>query len=95
MEDVILAPIITERSMLLVKTGKYTFKVTKTSDKVKIKKAIKDKFGVDVVKVSTITVKAKKKRVQKNEFTESSYKKAIVKVKDGQKIDLFEIGGSK
>lgn len=95
MEDVILAPVITERSMLLVKSGKYTFKVAKTSDKRKIKKAVSDKFGVDVVNVATITVKPSKKIVQRHEYTIPAYKKAIVKIKPGQKIDLFEVGGSK
>lgn len=95
MNDVILAPVITEKSMQLVKSGKYTFRVSKTTDKKKIKKAIKDKFNVDAVKVSTINVKPKRKSMQRHEYMVPGFKKAIVKVKDGQKIDLFEIGGSK
>ncbi len=95
MNSIILAPVITEKSMQLVKLGKYTFRVSKTSDKRKIKKEIKDKFGVDAVSVATMIVKAKKKTVQRHGYEVPSYKKAIVKVKEGQKIDLFEIGGSK
>lgn len=95
MNDVILAPVITERSMQLVKSGKYTFKVTKTSDKRKIKKAVKDKFNVDVVSVATMTVKPKKKNMQRREYEIPGYKKAIVKIVSGQKIDLFEVGGKK
>lgn len=95
MNDVILAPVITEKSMQLVKMGKYTFRVSKTSDKRKIKKEIKDKFNVDAVSVATINVKPKKKTVQRHGYVVPSYKKAIVKIKEGQKIDLFEIGGKK
>lgn len=95
MEDVILSPVITERSMLLVKSGKYTFRVAKTSNKRKIKKAVKDKFGVDVISVATITVKPSKKIVQRHEYVVPAYKKAIVKIGAGQKIDLFEVGSSK
>lgn len=95
MNDVILAPVITEKSMQLVKLGKYTFRVSKTTDKRKIKKAVKDKFNVDAVSVATMMVKAKKKNMQRHEYEIPAFKKAIVKVKDGQKIDLFEIGGKK
>lgn len=95
MQDVILSPVITEKSMQLVKAGKYTFRVAKMSDKKKIKKALKDKFNVDVVKISTMIVKPERKSVQRREFILSAYKKAIIKIKEGQKIDLFEIGGAK
>lgn len=93
MQDVILSPVITEKSMQLVKTGRYTFKVLKASDKKKIRKALKDKFGVDVVDISTMIVKPERKSVQRREYILPAYKKAIVKLKEGQKIDLFEIGG--
>lgn len=92
MQDVILGPIITERSMELVKLGKYTFRVSKGSDKGKIKKALKDKFSVDVIDISTMIVKPSKKSMQRREYTVPGFKKAIVKLKEGQKIDLFEIG---
>lgn len=95
MNDVILAPVITEKSMQLVKSGKYTFRVSRTTNKRKIKKAVRDKFNVDAVKVSTINVKPKRKNMQRHEYIVPAYKKAIVKVKDGQKIDLFEVGGKK
>lgn len=95
MEDVILSPVITERSMQMIKIGKYTFKVAKNSDKRKIKKAVKDKFGVDAVSVATIIVKPTKKNVNRREITVPAFKKAIVKIKSGQKIDLFDVGGSK
>lgn len=95
MKNIILAPVITEKSMFLVKQGKYTFRVSKTSNKNKIKKAMKDKFGVDAISVLTMNVKAKKKNMQRHKYEVPGFKKAIVKVKEGQKIDLFEIGGKK
>lgn len=95
MQDVILSPIITEKSMQLVKSGKYTFRVAKAADKTKIKKALKEKFSVDVVDISTMIVKPERKNVQRHEYILPAYKKAIVKIAEGQKIDLFEIGGSK
>lgn len=93
MRDVILSPIITERSMQLVKVGKYTFKVAKATDKRKIKKALKDKFNVDAVHIATMIVKPHKKIMQRREYIVPAFKKAIIKIKEGQKIDLFEIGG--
>ncbi len=92
MTDVILSPVISERSMQLVKVNKFTFRVSMDANKNKIRKAIKDKFGVDVIKVTTsITKKRKKLNMQKRQIVEPSFKKAIVKIKDGQKIDLFEV----
>lgn len=95
MQNVILSPVITERSMQLVKAGRYTFKVSKKSDKGQIKKELKNRFGVDTVGISTMIVKPERKIVQRREYILSAYKKAIVELKEGQKIDLFEIGGSK
>lgn len=95
MDNIILAPVITEKSMQLVKLGKYTFRVSNASDKRKIKKEIKNRFNVDAVSVATINVKPKKKMVQRHGYVVPAYKKAIVKVGKGQKIDLFDIGGSK
>lgn len=95
--SVILAPLITEKSMSEAAKGKFTFKVAEASQKEQIKKAIEEKFKVNVVKVSTINVKGKKKRAgtKRTEITTSSWKKAIVKLKSGQKIGLFEVGGQK
>lgn len=95
MQSVILSPVITERTMQLVKSGKYTFKVAKTADKRKIKKALKEKFNVDAVSVATISVRPRKKNMQRREYTVPGFKKAIASLKPGQKIDLFEVGGKK
>ena len=63
MQTVIISPLITERSMALVKQGKFSFKVSKNASKETIKKAIKDTFSVDVISVDTVTQKGKTHRV--------------------------------
>ena len=91
MQSIILSPLVTEKSMNGIKEGKYTFRVAKWADKNQIKKDVKDKFGVDVIDVATINVKERKKMAMRREVTESSYKKAIVRIKSGQKINLFTV----
>ena len=90
--DIIQGPIITEKSMNLKENfNKYTFKVAKTANKVEIKNAVEEIFKVKVVSVATITVLPKHKRVGQHEGYTPAYKKAIVKLADGDKIDAFEI----
>lgn len=93
-QDIILAPIITEKSTLDAKNGKFTFKVAKESDKPEVKKAVEEVFKVDVVSVATQMIKGRRKRVGKLriEVSERPWKKATVKLAEGQKIDLFETG---
>lgn len=89
---VLLRPIISEKSMKLASVGEYTFEVTRDADKAKVKKAVQDKFKVDVLKVAVINTKGKikmQKRVRKY-YQTGGMKKAIVKVKEGQTIPLFE-----
>ncbi len=95
--SVVLKPIITEKSIKEAASGKFTFEVLKSADKKAIRKEIEEKFKVNVISVSTIVVKGKTQRVgiRRREVTKSSYKKAIVQLKQGQKIDLFDIGGQK
>ena len=95
--NVIIAPIITEKSMNDAAKGRFTFKVAKTSNKKEIRKSVEEKFKVNVLKVATITMKGKlvrsgQKRMEKQT---PEWKKAIVLVKEGQKIDLFEVGEQK
>jgi len=91
MQSIILSPLVTEKTMNGVKNGKYTFKVAKWADKNQIKKEVKKKFGADVVDIATINVKERKKMAMRREVIESSYKKAIVRIKTGQKINLFTV----
>jgi len=92
--NVIIKPVITERSMDLVSKGKFTFHVAKEASKPNIKKAVEELFKVTVLDVTTSNVKGKKKRfgARRTEIVKPSWKKAIVRLSEGQKIELF--GGS-
>lgn len=85
-------PIISEKSLDAAANGNYSFEVEKKAKKKEIARAIKEVFGVDAKKVRTIIVKGKKRRAGKNrkEHRLSDWKKAIVKLAAGQKIDIFE-----
>ncbi len=90
--EIIKAPIITEQSMKLIDgQNKYTFKVDKRANKVEIKKAIEAIFSVDVIKVNTVNVLPKAKKVGKYEGLKPAYKKAVVQLPEGQKIDAFTV----
>lgn len=95
LQSVIIKPVITEKSMSEVVFSRFTFHVHKESAKKDIKKAIEEKFKVNVEDIKTLVVKGKKRRSGKrrNEILQSAWKKAIVKLKAGQKIDLFDVGG--
>ena len=88
-QDIILKPVITERSMDNLQVGKYTFKVAKTATKPEIKKAVEKLFGVEVAKVTTINVKGKLKRVGRYQGMTPSWKKAIVTLKEDSKAIEF------
>ncbi|GJM58865.1 50S ribosomal protein L23 [uncultured Dubosiella sp.] len=88
--DVILRPIITEKSMkLMAEDNKVTFEIAKGVNKFEVKKAVEALFNVDVEQVNTINVKPKKRRVGRFEGKTNRVRKAIVKIKEGQTIDLF------
>ena len=87
--DIILAPIITEKSAGMEAEGKYAFKVANTANKTEIKQAIENIFDVKVENVNTINVKPKKKRVGRYAGKTNKVKKAIVKLKEGSSIELI------
>lgn len=90
---VIVSPVITERSMQDASKNKYTFFVARAANKNSIKKAVEKKFSVTVLAVSTTTMKGKRIRTgtRRIEVKLSPRKKAMVQVKNGQKIALFDI----
>lgn len=89
--QVIQGPIVTEKSTKLrAESNKYSFYVHKKSNKVEIKKAVEELFKVKVMKVNTVTVGGKKRRLGKYEGYTSSRKKAIVSLKAGDTIKAFE-----
>lgn len=79
-EDIIIAPVVTEKSNDGLQEGKYTFKVNKKATKVDIARAVEKLFGVKVLKVNTINVSGKTKRVGRNVGKTSDWKKAIVTI---------------
>lgn len=90
--DVIIRPIITEQSMEDLDIKKYVFEVARDANKIEIKKAIEDIFGVKVIRVTTSVVPGKKKRMGAHPAgMTSEWKKATVKLSRGSKnIEIFE-----
>ena len=89
--DMILRPIITERSMSGMAMKKYTFKVAKEANKIQIRNAIEEIFGVEVAKVWTMNVRGRMRRRGKTVGFTPSWKKAIVKLKENSKgIEFFD-----
>ena len=86
--DIILAPVITEKSYLMESEGKYTFKVANKANKTEVKQAIEKKFNVKVEKVNIVNSHPKHKRVGRYEGMTSRYKKAIVTLAKGSTISF-------
>ena len=91
-QDVILAPVITERSMAGLQQKKYTFRVAKDANKIEIGKAVEALFaGTKVKAVNTMHVRGRKKRMGRYQGYTASWKKAIVTLKEDSKgIEFFE-----
>lgn len=90
-QDIIIAPVITEKSMIGIQDKKYTFKVAKDANKIQIAEAVEALFGVKVAKVNTISVRGQMRRMGRYEGYTSSWKKAIVTLKEDSKpIEFFE-----
>ncbi|MCL1798015.1 MAG: 50S ribosomal protein L23 [Eggerthellaceae bacterium] len=87
--EVIIRPIISEHSYDMMSANCYTFEVAKTSNKVEIAQAVEAIFNVKVVKVNTLNVKAKPKRVRYQIGKTRTWKKAMVTLKEGDTIELF------
>ena len=89
--DVILAPVITEKSMEATMSKKYTFKVAKNAEKIEISKAAEEIFGVKVQKVNTVSVRGRKRRQGLYVGYTPAWKKAIVTLTpDSKSIEFFE-----
>ena len=86
--DIIVAPVITEKTAIQREANVYTFIVAKNANKTEIKKAIEEAFGVTVEKVNTLNTKSKAKRVGRYTGKTKTYKKAFVTLKDGDSIEL-------
>ena len=89
--DIIIKPIVSEKSMDQLADRKYTFKVAPNANKIEIKKAVEEIFGVEVEKVTTANVLGKVKRMGATSGKRADWKKAVVKLTAGSKtIEFFD-----
>ena len=87
--EVIIRPIITEHSYDMMETNTYTFEVAKSANKIEIAQAVHEIFNVEVVKVNTLNVKSKPKRLRGRIGLTRTWKKAMVTLKEGDTIEIF------
>lgn len=90
--DVIIAPVVSEKSYSLIDDGRYTFIVHPTANKTEIKQAVETIFGVKVASVNTLNRKGKRKRFGRVVGQRKDTKRAIVTLAEGEEIDIFDIG---
>ena len=88
--EVLRRPVITEKSTVLAGHGKYAFEIAAGANKKMIKDAVEKAFKVTVTGVNVITMKPGTKRVGRQQVQTAPWKKAIVTLKDGDKIEFFE-----
>ena len=89
--DIIIKPVVTERSMENMESKRYTFKVDTRANKSEIKRAVETIFGVKVKQVNTMNITGKKKRMGANVGKRPDWKKAIVTLtEDSKEIEFFE-----
>ena len=89
--DIIKRPVVTEQSMMQMQEKKYTFEVDKRANKIQIRKAVEEIFGVKVKSVNTMNVLGKFKRMGRNEGKRADWKKAIVTLTENSKtIEFFD-----
>jgi len=88
--EVLRRPLITEKSTVLQGLNKYVFEVADGSNKLMIKQAVEKAFKVTVTGVNVVTMQGKKKRMGRREVISLPWKKAIVTLKPGDKIEFFE-----
>ena len=88
--EVLRRPIITEKNTALVAQNKYTFEVMKKATKPQVKRAVEGAFNVHVEAVNVISVPGKMKKIGRSRGMTRTWKKAVVTLKQGDKIELFE-----
>ena len=88
--NVLIRPVVSEKSYALIGEGKYTFRVNDRAHKTQISRAVEEIFGVSVAGVHTSKVRAKPKRRGLAQGKSRSWKKAIVQLAPGERIELFE-----
>lgn len=89
MEFISISPHITEKATDLTEKNQYVFKIGQKVNKKEVKKAVEDLYKVKVLDVKIINIPAKKRRIGRTSGWKKGYKKAIVRLKEGQKIETF------
>lgn len=89
--DIIIRPIVTEKSMKISDENKITFMVSKDANKVSVAQAIQEIYNIKPEKVNIVNVHPKIRRVGRYSGKTNAYKKAIVKLPEGQSIDIFSV----
>ncbi len=89
--EIIIRPVITERSYDMMEKNTYTFEVAKDANKIEIRQAVEEIFAVKVVRVNTLNVKSKPKRVRYQAGRTRTWKKAMVTLQEGDTIELFNV----
>jgi large subunit ribosomal protein L23 len=88
--EVLLAPVVSEKSYSLIDDRKYTFKVHKNAHKTQVRQAVEELFDVHVVNVNILKVQAKPKRRGLSKGIRPGWKKAIVQLREGDTIEIFQ-----
>ena len=89
-EQILLSPVVSEKSYSGIAEGRYTFKVHPDAHRMQVRQAVEDLFDVHVERVNIVTVRAKPKRRGLFKGTRACWKKAIVQVREGETIEIFE-----
>ena len=89
-EQILLSPVVSEKSYSGIAEGRYTFKVHPDAHRMQVRQAVEDLFDVHVKRVNIVTVRAKPKRRGLFKGTRPGWKKAIVQVREGETIEIFE-----
>lgn len=88
--DIVIRPVVTEKTTAMLGDGQYTFEVDKRATKCMIKNAVEEIFGVKVRSVNTMRYTGKRRRMGVHEGKRRDWKKAVITLEEGQRIELFE-----
>ncbi len=89
--DVLIRPIISEKTTEMMEINKYVFEVAMNSNKLMVRQAVKELFGVQPERVNVMRVRGKRKRIRYQYGKTAAWKKAIVTLKEGDKIDIYDV----
>ncbi len=88
--EILIRPIVSEKSTGMMELNKYVFEVSMKSNKLMVRQAVKELFGVQPERVNIMRVRGKRKRIRYQYGKTAAWKKAIITLKEGDKIDIFE-----